>query len=270
MKILLLNGPPRCGKDTISQIIKDDASSIIHQEKFARPMKVTTPLIYGITLQHWVEHLDTPQNKDMPCDEFFGKTPREVQIALSEDYLKPLHGSGIFGQLAVRRIEMINFNWFELVVMSDSGFYDEALMIIERFGADNVELWNILREGCNFKKDSRDYIDLKDQGVQQYYIENNGSLDDLRDLVIPLYEGLLLPIEGNTDDKGVRTIESFESWKARRVEHGHQTFMTWPDRKIARIEREREKNNDTDTTVLPTEQGDKDSDSGGSTVSGGC
>ncbi|MEK0325781.1 MAG: hypothetical protein QQN63_08760, partial [Nitrosopumilus sp.] len=192
----------------------------------------------------------------------------EVQIALSEDYLKPLHGNAIFGQLLVRRLQMIDFNWFDCAVISDSGFIQEAYAIIKAFGEDSVQLWRIHREGCDFKKDSRDYINLDHFGIASYDIINNGSMNDLRDIVLPLYHAMILPREKIHEGDNKGDLEHEKLWLARRTQAAQDAFENWSDKKIARIKKE--KNNDTDTTVLPTEQGDKDSDSGGSTVSGGC
>lgn len=235
MKILLLNGPPRSGKDTVAQMIKDHSSSHVHLEKFAHPIKTAVPLAYSIPLDHWRQHVDTTSNKDLPCTELFGKTPREVQIAFSEEFLKPLHDQSIFGELLARRIERINFEWFTSVVVSDSGFEEEARVIIDKYGAENVQLWRIMREGCDFKGDSRGYIDL---GIRMYDIPNEGSLDDLRDLVIPLYEAFTTPRDIVKHDKKDNEPESNEDWIARQLEMAGKAFSEWPKRRIARIEQE--------------------------------
>ncbi len=239
MKILLLNGPPRAGKDTISEMLKNANSSFVHQEKFAAPMKRVVPLVYSVPLDHWRTNLDTAANKDLPCAEFFDKTPREVQIALSEDYLKPLHGDTIFGKLLVRRLNMILGGLTDCAVISDSGFVQEAEQIVRKFGAQNVQLWKIYREGCDYEGDSRSYIDLTHLGIETYQVENNGSMDDLRDLVVPLYEALVLPREyeerkGKEDPE----LETKETWAKRRKAAAQTAFAEWPERRIARIEAE--------------------------------
>lgn len=227
-RILLLNGAPRSGKDTIATMLKNRSSSTIHIEKFATPLKLTVPLIYNVSREKWEKELDTPRNKDLACNEFFGKTPREVQISLSEDFLKPLHGKTIFGELLVRRINnLIKKNDLDSIIVSDSGFYHEAKEVVDFFGADTVELWRVHRDGCNFSKDSRGYINLHEDGVTIYDIQNNGSLDDLRLLVEPLYDAFNLPRETNN--------EGAEGWKERRLLAGQQAFASWPSRKIEHI-----------------------------------
>lgn len=214
MKIILLNGPPRCGKDTISEILKNHCPSEVHLEKFALPLKLAVPMIYGLTQANWKEDLDTEQGKDYRCDQLFGKTPREVQIAISEDLLKPLHGKDIFGKLIVRRIERVNSKWFSATVVSDSGFREEAEVVVDRFGADDVQLWRIHRDGCDFKKDSRGYIHLNDLGVKEFDIDNCGTIRDLINLTVGLYKAAITPRETVTVGNE-KELEPMEDWAAR-------------------------------------------------------
>lgn len=196
MRIILLNGPPRSGKDTVAELIKNAHSTEVHLEKFARPMKMVMPLIYHTTKQHWDEHLDTAENKDKPCNELFGATPRQVQINFSENYMKPTHSPRIFGELLIRRVHSIMQNkTIQSVVISDSGFIEEAEQVVDEFGSENVELWNILRKDCDFKGDSRGYIDLAHRGVAMHTIPNNYELEDLAKLVIPLYRASTMPFD---------------------------------------------------------------------------
>lgn len=240
MKILLLNGAPRSGKDTVAHMLKNAASSSVHLEKFALPMKLSIPLIYGVPRDKWEKELDTARNKDLACTDFFGKTPREVQIALSEDYLKPMHGKTIFGELLARRLQSVaNRGMLECAVVSDSGFYHEAKEIIDTFGADNVQLWRVLRQGHTFEGDSRGRVDLKEDGVDCYDIPNDGSLDDLRELVFPLYKAFTLPRELiKADEDKPAEHETDEVWKRRRQEAALQAFTDWPIRKIENIRKQ--------------------------------
>ena len=205
MKILLLNGPPRCGKDTFAKVIKGFSPSLVHIEKFALPMKLCVPIAYGITQERWAE-LDSAELKDKPADELFGRTPREPQIGFSEDFLKKMHGKDIFGRLLLRRLEHVSAK-FETVAISDSGFREEAEMLVKHYGAENVYLWRIYREGCDYKDDGRGYIDLEDLGVLQFDIENTvlddegDSLKKLKGFVARLYMAFNTPQENIKEDK---------------------------------------------------------------------
>lgn len=236
MKVLLLNGPPRSGKDTISAILKNRSSSFVHEEKFAMPMKRCVPLIYSVPLEHWKTRLDTAANKDLPCSEFFGVSPRQAQINFSEEYLKPIHGQNIFGDLLVRRLDMICGGFAECAVISDSGFVPEAERVVEEFGAENVQLWRIHRDDCDYVGDSRNYIDLQYLGVDSYVIDNSGSMDDLRDIVEPLFDAMMLPRDNSEHVAGEPVVESDEEWLKRKRFAAQQAFDLWPERRIQRIE----------------------------------
>lgn len=239
MKVLLVNGPPRSGKDTIATLLKNSNPSFVHLEKFARPMKQIIPIMYSIPLKIWQEHLDTPENKDIPCSELMGKTPRQVQIHLSEAYFKGLHNTSVFGELLIKRLLMLHMSFLECAVVSDCGFKAEALRIVEQFGADNVQLWRVIRDGCTFKTDSRSYISLEDHGVREYDITNNGCVDDLRDLVVPLYNAFTLPREQVLDEKGRPTgdLEDQEAWLEKQQQAAQRAFIEWPTRRIERIKK---------------------------------
>ena len=200
MKIVLVNGPPHCGKDTVAYMLEEHFLTKVHLEKFAAPLKITAPVLYNISQHDWETKYDTMENKGTPFDVFFGKTPREVQIAISEALMKPLHGNDIFGRLLIRRCESDPIWLFnrDAIVISDSGFREEAEVVIDKYGTDNVQLWRLHRDGCDYSDDSRGYIDLADEGVTQFDIQNNGTLDELKDVSIELYKAFM---EGKQDER---------------------------------------------------------------------
>lgn len=182
-KIILFNGPPRSGKDTLAAMLQGELSAskamlFTSVEKFAAPLKRTACSIYcnGNT-QEWYKY-DSAELKDTPSDNFFGKTPREVQIAISEQYMKPVHGEAVFGKMLVKNIKRALVTAegtkppYDGFLISDSGFRQEAEELIKEFGAENVILVRLVREGFTYEGDSRDYINLDDLGVVTYDITN--------------------------------------------------------------------------------------------------
>ena len=171
--IFLINGPPMCGKDTL-------AERLIHKYngqlfKFADPIKRTVTQVYHAGDRAEFDHYDcNPDLKGTPQDVYFGKSCRDVQIAVSESWLKPYHNDpGIFGHLLVKSIEQ-NAEPNKPIFVSDSGFRREAEVLVDVYGAERVVLFRIEREGFTFKgaNDSRDYIYLKDLGVGEFDIYN--------------------------------------------------------------------------------------------------
>lgn len=180
VKILLLNGPPGCGKDTLGNMLcqKYDLGHL----KFSRPLKDAAYALYsalqgdGDKHQMSQDYLET-LGKDIPEEFFLGRTPRDAFIALSEKLLKPLHGQDIFGHLLVNQIE----DWIDMgrtdFVVTDSGFDPEARVLVDRYGGQNVALVRLRRRGCSFVGDSRGYVDMP--GMALFDIPNNGTKEDL-------------------------------------------------------------------------------------------
>lgn len=181
MKIIFLNGPPRSGKDSAATALQVRFTGIAEM-KFSDPVKTAVHAAFG--LAHGAGGFE--KRKDEPCAEFFGQIPRQCYINHSEKYMKPLYGQDIFGKLFVRRTDFIQYSHKKVIVISDSGFASEAQPVIEKFGAENCMLVRIHRQGCNYSKDSRSYLELPVAYTTN--IHNDGELEDLAHRIIEEYE----------------------------------------------------------------------------------
>jgi hypothetical protein len=152
-KIILLNGAPSSGKDTAANYLVEKYPNI-KTDKFARVLKERTHALYGFSNRAH-DYYETV--KSLPNDDFYGLTPRQTYINVSETYFKVHHGGSIFGQIL--SFEIDNYDC-DILVISDSGFEEEAQVLIDKYGEDNIILIKVQREGCTFDKDSRNYIDL--------------------------------------------------------------------------------------------------------------
>ncbi len=180
MKVTFLNGPPRSGKDFTGELLTKNvdgmkllAGPAVRVDKFARKLKEAAHALYGVMPSGRVApHTYFESFKDTPRSEFFGKTPRAVYIAVSETYMKVMHGDRIFGEMLLCDLpgQLID----ELII-TDSGFRGEAEVFIERFGAANCRLVRLHREGCTYGGDSRSYLDLADLGVKCIDVTNPGE-----------------------------------------------------------------------------------------------
>lgn len=172
MKVILLNGPPRSGKDYAAIVLNK------HWEKskifwFATHVKSRS--------QRAILDFDGREDitlfedcKDTPSQFLFDKTPREVWIAFSEKFMKPLFGKDIFGKyLALDLLPHVHTT--DIAIVADSGFKEEAKIIIELIGHKNIFHIKLSRDGCDFNKDSRGYIDLSDLNVKSTKIHNQGD-----------------------------------------------------------------------------------------------
>ena len=168
--IILVNGPPGSGKDTIGHIL----SFYFHAQvtKFAKYLKDKAHALYGFP---GVKHDAFEDVKDEPQACLYGKTWREIYIALSEEFYKPLYGKDFFGRILADEIAE---DGGELYVVTDSGFMEEAGALIEALEEDHdFHLIRVIRPGCDFEKDSRGPVYLP--FVPTSEIHNRGSMDDL-------------------------------------------------------------------------------------------
>lgn len=201
MKVLFLNGPPRCGKDSVGRML-NEASPFVRVVKFAHALKVAThalfaglqgrlPVLNGdgkwrcvdpyavnkLCLSEHYEH-----DKDKPHEDFMGETPRQAYIAVSEMLCKPFLGPHIFGHLlaeTMQRCDSPGTVW----VVTDCGFPYELKPIISLYGPDRCMLVTITREGCTYDGDSRRYIAPEEVGLRATSIDNSGTLDQLAEQV---------------------------------------------------------------------------------------
>lgn len=185
-KIVLFNGPPRCGKDTATDI----AISILGHTKagryrFAAPLKDAVHALFGMA-GIMVEYFDGA--KEAPQDSLFGMTPRDAYIWLSEEVAKPKFGSDFFARISVTSINRVfgkgPYGEYASVVVSDCGFQSEIDTLSNAFGAENIILVRLHRVGRSFAGDSRSYIEHSNS----IDLENDGTMGELRDRLTKILE----------------------------------------------------------------------------------
>lgn len=183
MRVVLLNGPKSAGKDAAGRALLravEDAEVV----KMAGALKAATHALFGLTN---VSPAAFESVKDEARPEFFGMTPREAYITVSERMVKPVFGHQHFGRVLVERIKQLRHA--RVAVVTDSGFAAEAMPLIEAFGADRVLLLHLHRPGYDFEGDSRGYIDLP--GVRTIEVQNTGTETNFGMLVVHLVESWL-------------------------------------------------------------------------------
>lgn len=186
--LVFLNGPPGCGKDSgaeaVQQILNRRPNVSAVQMKMAEGLKrsvlVDAGLPYGTPL-HTLE-----AEKDIPKAIWGGVSFRQRCIIKSENYMKPQFGKQVYGRLFVQSLRA----WAEaitdlelpfeknVVLVTDTGFFDETLPVLEEVPERNVALARIHAEerGKTFENDSRSYITLSGS-IPTLDIENNAHGD---------------------------------------------------------------------------------------------
>lgn len=143
MKVLLLNGPPSSGKDTIGEMLW---GMLPHASlaKFAKPIVDFMMLNYSINM--------AVVAKDLPHPALNGRTPREVAIAYSERFCKPTFGVDYFGQKALAHLRELEEWRQQSAIFTDSGFVVEVEPLIGKHDLLQVRL---ARPGRSYVGDSR-------------------------------------------------------------------------------------------------------------------
>lgn len=184
MKIVLLNGPAGSGKDTAADLLKKEFSG--HIVKFAAPLKAAAAGLCFNGNRAMFDEFDLDQAKKVePRPEFFGVSCRQVQIDISEKFIKPVYGEDAFGKICAQRIiQMSNLGEDGPFFVSDSGFVPEAEVLIRAFGPESVSLIRILRPGHDFSGDSRGYVQLAHLGIKEFDVLNDGDLEQFKTKLI--------------------------------------------------------------------------------------
>lgn len=175
-QIVLLNGPPKCGKDTIVSGLTQYLD--FKHMKFAAPIKRMAAGLLDMR-ESLVEQLKDDEFSILCKETFNGEkyeygpkdTLRKLLIAFSEDFLKPRYGDRIFGRIAAREIKRSPTS---LIIFSDAGFESEVEAVTSALGKGNTLLIRVHRNGCDFTNDSRSY--LPDVAGTCYDIQNDDTI----------------------------------------------------------------------------------------------
>ena len=143
MKLLLVNGPPRSGKDTVGEIVLDLYGATV--VKFSAILKNQTHALYGLTGEGGkpLHHSHFENCKDTALEAFMGLTPRQAYIEVSERYMKPVHGIDIYGKLLAQSIAGER----GVVAVTDSGFVEEAQRLARDTSPSEMLNFHINRPG---------------------------------------------------------------------------------------------------------------------------
>lgn len=193
MRIVLLNGPPRSGKDTAARHLADRLGCI--RMGFADELKARTHVRFGLEPEPF-DRFEAA--KDLPSAEFGGMSPRQAYIDQSERHDKLAHGQGFYGRAWLARRARLHPASRRLAI-PDSGFVPEARELIAAFGAASILLIRIHAEarGCTYAGDSRAHIDLSADGVPAFDVRNDIPGDPARFLAT--VEAIVAPWMADAD-----------------------------------------------------------------------
>ncbi len=214
--IILFNGPPGSGKDVAADFFKKFGFKHLSY-KYQLYREVIEH--YGVDQKWFMSRYNNRDLKEEPTPLLDGLSCRQAMIHVSEEIIKPKLGQDYFGNIVANEIDLTK-NY----AISDGGFVEELLPVINKVGKDNFILVQLARDGCSYSSDSRRYfksgiryeyvlghktpIEEKyvlpyNFDVKCYRINNNSSIEDFHKTLIDIYtkESKGLYYEQRTDSK---------------------------------------------------------------------
>jgi len=185
MKIVLLNGPPRCGKDTLADMLFAIGGGA--HVSFADEVKRAAHRAYGLPVYPGLYE----DRKDDACPEFDGLTPRRAYQWVSEG-AKASHGQDYWGRKLAEKLLAYALDGARVAYVTDSGFEPESRVLLDEFGARSLLHVHVVRPslgledwlpggpraGEPFPGDTRSYWTTP--GLDPIRVLNDGDLDHLR------------------------------------------------------------------------------------------
>jgi len=178
--LILLNGPPGSGKDTLADAFASECNAEI--VRLAEPLlSVAFAMFPHINANNYNEM----KSKIVTGDNAYESLSlREWIIMFANDFAKRTLGKNVFADIAVDKIRNSSA---DTIVVVDLGFQeelDELLAFVADASANansalmKVTLVRIHRDGCDYSSDSRSYLYADHFGVRNVDIENNGTKEE--------------------------------------------------------------------------------------------
>lgn len=160
-KVIILNGPAGCGKDTLAMALVEMGFAK-GTTSFKNPMFNIALAALGPDAYHeFLDGYDDRARKEKPEGFLNGLSRRQFMIAISEQFIKPVFGDDYFGKYLAENLP----DGDEVFVVSDGGFASEVAPIVA--AGHDVRIVRLHRDGYTFIGDSREYL-YDVSGVKDY------------------------------------------------------------------------------------------------------
>lgn len=175
LQIILLNGPPKSGKDLIGLYLYDHHEFNIYS--FGTPIVETMGVLFPEAMKDGYRAF-----KETIVSKKKNISGRDMMISFAEEFIKPKLGKGFFATVLANEIlkRDVLESWRNIVIC-DLGFdeeFDDLVSTLRNAGLEaSFEIWHISRPGCSFIGDSRNLVWRK--SIRTIDIVNDESIDDL-------------------------------------------------------------------------------------------
>ena len=184
--VIILNGPPGVGKDTIGRALAKEMPHVqLFEFKEAIRWATWRYFVDGhprrermLPFHKFKENANDRVMKEKRCVELSGRSPREAMIYVSEKVYKTIFGDDYFGVQAALNVEE-RLAPGEVAVFTDGGFPAEQQVLADR--GHLVHVVRLHRDGFDFTGDSRDYVEWE-PSIDVYLEEGNVqfAVDEIR------------------------------------------------------------------------------------------
>lgn len=186
--VIILNGPPGSGKDTIADFIAAEFNA--EHLRFKTKLYAITALVNNLDFDMFMK-IATDQNTKDSVKLARGLTARQLIIETSENVIKPYYGKDYFGNDVGDSILKSDKSLF---VLSDGGFPEELTSMIRtgKLNHNDVIIVKLYRNGCSFDNDSRTYFDesVIHKDIKVITFVNNLELYPMYDAIKQLVRSL--------------------------------------------------------------------------------
>jgi hypothetical protein len=186
-RIVILNGPPGSGKDTIGAAMAKQ-EDLVYLSSFKFDLYKATAEHYSVGVFEFIEAAQDRVRKEEPMAGLGGLSPRGALIHVSEDVCKPKFGRDYFGHQALQRVSSTTLPEDCTVMFTDGGFAEE----VQVFADSGMEVVVVQLHGRgDFTNDSRNYVNLRHPNVVTYTVYLvDGEVQQAVDKVCEILEAL--------------------------------------------------------------------------------
>lgn len=142
-KCVFLRGRTGSGKSTVANYLKQEYPNHVEVFEFTKPVRMAICNLAGLPYnKDWFNKI-----KDIRSRLFYGHTPRELLIKLTEEFTKPKFGDRFLGELVLREICENGLDQDKILVFEDNRFIQEQIPLVHYFGIKNCIQLNLTYPG---------------------------------------------------------------------------------------------------------------------------